>query len=97
MERIGPVGSARMGRVETIRPVSSTSAADTPPSRALTIIAGGRREEAPRVSAVFRDGRTESAFVTQLLVGADPSLQPSRSARAQIAATRYAEMARRLA
>ncbi|MGC5777288.1 hypothetical protein [Methylobacterium sp. NFXW15] len=87
-----------MGRVETIRPVSSTSAADTPPSRALTIIAGGRREEASRASsAVLRDGRTESAFVTQLLVGADPTLQPSRSARAQIAATRYAETARRLA
>ncbi len=96
MERIGPVGSARTGRVETIRPVSATADEKKTPSRALTLIDGGRNDD-PRPTAFLRDGRTEAGFVAQLLVGADPTLQPSRTVRTQQAANRYAEMARLLA
>ena len=96
MERIGPVGSARTGRVETIRPVSAVAEERKPPSRALTIIDGGRSDNT-RSAASLRDGRSEAGFVAQLLVGADPTLQPSRSVRTREAASRYAEMARLLA
>jgi len=96
MERIGPVGSARTGRVEAIRPVAAVAEEQAAPSRALTLIEGGR-SGGTRSAASLRDGRSEAGFVAQLLVGADPTLQPSRSVRTQIAANRYAEMARLLA
>jgi hypothetical protein len=96
MERIGPVGSARTGRVEAIRPVAAVAEEQAAPSRALTLIEGGR-SGGTRSAASLRDGRSEAGFVAQLLVGADPTLQPSRSVRTQHAANRYAEMARLLA
>jgi len=96
MERIGPVGSARTGRVETIRPVSAVAEERKAPSRAMTVIDGGRSSD-PRSTAFLRDGRTEAGFVAQLLVGSDPTLQTSRLVRTQQAANRYAEMARLLA
>ncbi|MDQ0440843.1 hypothetical protein [Methylobacterium persicinum] len=67
--------------------------AQKPASRALAVIEGGRPSE-PRTAASFRDGRAEAGFLTQLIVGNDPSLRTSRPIRARQAAERYAEMAR---
>lgn len=97
MERIGPVGSARTGRVEAIRPTAPAAETPRPPSRALVVIEGGRPGDARTSSASLRDGRAEAGFVTQLLVGADPTLAASRPIRARQAADRYAETARLLA
>jgi hypothetical protein len=41
--------------------------------------------------------RPQVGFVAQLMVGADPTLQPSRTERAQRAAALYAQAARRVA
>jgi hypothetical protein len=92
MGRIEPVGSARTGRVEAIRPAADAGTAQTP-SRALVVVDGGRRSE-PRSAASFRDGRAEAGFVAQLLVDADPTLRTSRLTRSRLAAERYTEMAR---
>lgn len=97
MERIGPVGSARTGRIEAIRPTAPAAETPNPPSRALVIIEGGRPGDARSSSTSVRDGRAEAGFVAQLLVGADPTLGVSRPIRARQAADRYAEMARLLA
>ncbi|GJD35240.1 hypothetical protein [Methylobacterium aerolatum] len=97
MIRITPVGSVRTERVIDGRAADRAAASPTPPSRALTVIGGGRAETDDRSTAWLRDGRTEAGFVTQLLVGADPTLQTSRLARTRQAAASYATMARRLA
>lgn len=95
MVRIGPVGSARTGRVEAIRPVADAAETQRPASRALTVIEGGRPGE-PRTEASFRDGRAEVGFLTQLIVGADPTLRSSRPVRARQAAECYAQASRLL-
>jgi len=94
MERIGPTSSARTGRIDRIRPIADATGKPEA-SRALTVIDGGRAES-PRLLASLRDGRAEAGFVTQLLAGADPTLQASRLVRTRQAAATYAEMARRL-
>ena len=96
MVRISPVGSIRTERVGAGRPAATPAAPPESPSRALVVIEGGRQED-ERSTAWLRDGSTEAGFVTQLLVGADPSLQTSRLVRTRQAAAQYAEMARRLA
>ena len=96
MVRITPIGRVGTERVGAGRPTETPAAAPESPSRALVVIDGGRKAD-ERSTAWLRDGRTEAGFVTQLLVGADPTLQPSRLARTRQAAAQYAEMARRLA
>jgi len=94
MERIGAVGRPGVGPIQAVRPVAT--ATETPASRALVVLDGGRARD--RASAAsLRDGRAEAGFVAQLLVGSDPTLQASRLVRTRQAAASYAEMARRLA
>ena len=50
-----------------------------------------------RPSARHGGGRPRAGFVTQLMVGADASLQVARSERTRIAAAHYARMAESLA
>lgn len=96
MERIGAIGSPGTGRIDAVRPGTAGSGTGAATSRALVVIDGGRTND--RASAAsLRDGRAEAGFVAQLLVGADPTLQPSRLVRTRQAAASYAEMARRLA
>lgn len=68
-------------------------AAPVVPIRALTLVAGpSERDPGPPIR-----NRPPAGFVTQLILGADPALRPSRLTRTRDAAALYAKAARLLA
>ena len=66
------------------------------PIRALTLVAETRGDAEPGRTAAIRP-RPPAGFVTQLILGADPALRPSRLTRTRDAAALYAKAARLLA
>ncbi|GBU17494.1 MULTISPECIES: hypothetical protein [unclassified Methylobacterium] len=74
--------------------VEESGRASSNGTRALTLVAGGARQEAP---APAPRARPMAGFVTQLMVGRDPTLQTSRPARTRSAAALYAQAAKLLA
>ncbi len=96
MSRIEP--SQRPGAVRSAT-AQSRASADT--ARAIVPVPdvrsagqGGSGSWDPRSPG---SARPQVGFVAQLIVGADPTLQPSRMERARRAAALYAEAARRVA
>lgn len=82
-----------MGR-QTDRNETAESAETARESRALALSGPSCRDEGP---ARCVGGRPMAAFVTQLLLGADSSLQVTRLERTRAAAAHYARTAASLA
>lgn len=76
-----------MGRNET-----REGAGTGQPSRALVETGNPAARETGRR---FVGGRPMAGFLTQVIVGADPALRPSRLDRTRVAAALYAEAAGR--